>query len=49
MIQAMAAGEGSSVADMRKLIHRSIPLKTYLPKDIDVWDTAFLQFKEATR
>ncbi|MDR0891872.1 MAG: rhamnulokinase [Mediterranea sp.] len=49
MIQAMAAGEATDVAGMRKLIHRSIPLKTYQPQDIEVWDTAFLHFKSCVR
>ena len=42
MIQAMAAG-------MRRLIQRSVPLKTYHPQDTDAWDTAYIHFKNCIR
>lgn len=46
MIQALAAGTASDVVSMRQLINRSIPLKTFTPQDIEVWDAAYLQFKQ---
>ena len=49
MIQAMAAGEATDVAGMRQLIHRSIPLKTYQPRDTEAWDAAYVQFKNCIR
>ena len=45
MIQAMAAGEATDVAGMRRLIHSSIPLKTYQPQDTEAWDAAYIHFK----
>lgn len=44
MIQALAAGEASDVPSMRRLINRSIQLKTFVPQDMEVWDAAYLQF-----
>ena len=49
MIQAMAAGEATDVAGMRQLINRSIPLKTYQPQDTEVWDAAYIHFKNCVR
>jgi len=37
MIQAMAAGMGSNVAQMRKLVAESIELATYQPQDTELW------------
>lgn len=48
MIQAMAAGEATDVAGMRRLIHRSIPLKTYQPQDTESWDVAYMHYKNIT-
>jgi rhamnulokinase len=45
MIQAMAKGVVSNVAEMRKEIRGSISLKTYLPQDNADWDTAYIHFK----
>ncbi|MDD3040371.1 rhamnulokinase family protein [Bacteroides sp.] len=49
MVQAMAAGEATDIAGMRQLIHRSIPLKTYQPKDMEAWDMAYIHFKNCIR
>lgn len=49
MVQAMAAGEATDIAGMRQLIHRSIPLKTYQPKDTEAWDIAYIHFKNCVR
>jgi rhamnulokinase len=49
MIQAMAAGEATDVAGMRRLIHSSIPLKTYQPQDTEAWDAAYIHFKNCVR
>ena len=48
MIQALAAGTAKDITSMRRLINRSIPLKTFLPKDAEVWDVAYLHFKQLT-
>ena len=48
MIQALAAGAAKDVSSMRRLINRSIPLKTFYPEDTEVWDTAYLHFKQIT-
>lgn len=45
MVQAMAAGQASDMAGMRRLIHRSVPLKTYQPQDTESWDIAYIHFK----
>lgn len=44
MMQALAAGAAADIASMRQLINRSIPLKTFLPEDAEVWDVAYNQF-----
>ena len=49
MIQAMAAGEATDMAGMRRLIQRSVPLKTYHPQDTDAWDKAYIHFKNCIR
>ena len=38
----------SDIASMRQLINRSISLETFYPEDTDVWDTAYLHFKQVT-
>lgn len=45
MVQAMAAGQASDMAGMRRLVHRSVPLKTYQPQDTENWDIAYIHFK----
>jgi rhamnulokinase len=45
MIQAMAKGIVSNVAEMRQELRGSISLKTYLPQDSADWDTAYIHFK----
>lgn len=46
MIQALAAGTAEDVASMRRLVNRSLPLKTFLPREAEVWDAAYLHFKQ---
>lgn len=48
MIQALTGGAARDVASMRQLINRSIPLKTFHPQDMEVWDTAYLHFGQLT-
>ena len=48
MIQALPGGAARDVASMRQLINRSIPLKTFHPQDMEVWDTAYLHFGQLT-
>lgn len=48
MIQALTGGAARDVASMRQLINRSIPLKTFYPQDMEVWDTAYLHFGQLT-
>lgn len=45
MVQAMAAGQASDMAGMRRLVHRSVSLKTYQPQDTGNWDIAYIHFK----
>lgn len=44
MIQAMATGAASGIAEMRKMINRSIPLATFEPKDKEEWDAAYSKY-----
>lgn len=48
MIQALTAGAAKDVTSMRQLINRSIPLKTFYPEEPEVWDAAYLHFKQLT-
>ena len=48
MMQAIAAGTAKDITSMRRLINRSIPLKTFLPGDAEVWDAAYLHFRQLT-
>ena len=48
MIQALAADDAKDVTSMRQLINRSISLKTFQPQDMEVWDAAYLHFKQMT-
>lgn len=45
MVQAMAAGKAADIAEMRRLVHYSIPLKTYQPQNQENWDIAYMHFK----
>lgn len=48
MIQALASGAAKDIVSMRRLINRSLPLKTFMPEDAEVWDAAYLHFKQLT-
>lgn len=48
MIQALSAGIAGDVTSMRRLINRSISLATFQPQDTEVWDAAYLHFKQLT-
>ncbi|MFC7395077.1 rhamnulokinase [Scopulibacillus cellulosilyticus] len=49
MIQMIAAGELSSLAEGRQLIKQSFPVKTYYPKDKEKWDEAYATFEGLIR
>lgn len=49
MVQALAAGKAEDIASMRRLIHRSIPLKSFLPQEAEAWDAAYLLYKQVTK
>jgi rhamnulokinase len=44
LVQWMALGEVSSLADARALVRASFDLKTYEPHDTDAWDAAYVRF-----
>lgn len=48
MIQALVAGAAKDITSMRQLMNQSIPLTTFLPEDAEVWDAAYLSFKQLT-
>lgn len=44
MIQAMAAGVASGIAEMRRIVNESIELTTFEPQDKAAWDKAYAKF-----
>ena len=49
MIQAISDGVANSVADMRRLVGRSIPQVRYEPQDCQVWEEAYKKFIVKTK
>lgn len=45
MMQAIAAGEASNIAEMRKTVSRSVSLCTFNPQDNAVWDKAYTRYQ----
>ena len=45
LMQMVASGEISSLAEGREIIRRSFELTTYLPQDGDVWREAYGRFQ----
>ena len=48
LMQMVAAGEISSLAEGREIVRRSFELTTYLPEDGDVWEEAYERFRAVT-
>ncbi len=46
MMQAVAAGDVSSIAEAREVIRRSFPVDEYEPQNTAVWDEAFGRFSK---
>ena len=46
LIQAMALGQVSSLAEMRAIIRGSFELRNYEPADTEAWDAAYVRFRE---
>jgi rhamnulokinase len=46
LIQALAAGDVSSLADARKIVESSFPQGVYEPTDAPVWEAAFAKFSQ---
>ncbi len=44
MMQAVAAGDVSSIAEAREVIRRSFPVDEYTPKNVAAWDEAFERY-----
>ena len=49
LMQMVASGEISSLAEGREIIRRSFEPTTYLPEDTDVWEEAYQRFKGVSR
>ena len=49
LMQLVAAGEISSLAEGREIIRRSFELTTYLPEDANEWGEAYQLFKRVSR
>jgi rhamnulokinase len=45
LVQAMAMGHVSSLAEMRAIIRESFELRTYEPADTATWDTAYARYR----
>jgi len=43
LVQVLAAGRISSIAEGRALIRRSFPLQTFTPRDPEPWEAAYLR------
>ena len=48
LMQLVAAGEISSLAEGREIIRRSFELTMYVPEDSDEWEEAYERFEGAT-
>lgn len=48
MVQAMATGAASNIAEMRKIINQSVSLTTFDPKEDAVWNEAYKQYLTIT-
>lgn len=46
--QLLALGEIESVSDVTKLVRHSVEPVSYLPRDSELWDTAYEQFQRIT-
>ena len=46
LVQAMAMGRVSSLAEMRAIIRESFELRTYEPADTAAWDAAYARFRD---
>ena len=46
LVQAMAMGHVSSLAEMRAIIRASFELRTYEPADTAAWDAAYSRFRD---
>ncbi len=46
LVQAMAMGQVSSLAEMRTIIRGSFALRTYEPADTAAWDRAYSRFRD---
>jgi rhamnulokinase len=44
MMQAIAAGEVSSIAQAREIVRQSFPVEEYQPRDSAAWDEAYARF-----
>lgn len=49
MIQAMAAGDVSSLTEMRRIIKNSITTEEYLPQSVEEWNQAYNKMKSITQ
>lgn len=44
MVQAMATGAASDIAEVRRIIHESVTLTTFEPRDSDQWNAAYQHY-----
>ncbi|MCC8186092.1 MAG: rhamnulokinase [Bacteroides sp.] len=49
LVQAMAAGKGSTMAEMRRLISRSLPLSRFEPQEREIWQKGYEQYLGVTQ
>ena len=48
MVQALAAGEVQSLAEMREIIRSSFVPVSYSPREVEAWESAYVRYKEVT-
>lgn len=46
MVQVMALGEVKTLSDIRQVVRESFPITEYEPKDCEMWDEAYENFKK---
>ncbi|MBN1181216.1 MAG: rhamnulokinase [Bacteroidales bacterium] len=49
MVQAMAMGDVKDLEEIREVISRSFPLKSFKPENINAWEEAYQNYKKHTK
>lgn len=49
LVQAISSGEVKNINEGRRIIRESVSLKEFIPSDCDLWNNAYLKYKEITK